>query len=236
MTALLELNRLHRGDCAQALPGPNRIDARWADYMLLEVLVTGLPPGEMVDIGDSGIQHLLAVAARKGVTLDIRPLRAPTPTPSAEQIASEVGCEVGQVAISRVCVAPLPRGFLKPIVCITAGCGEIALELLAAVAGEVEVRDATVREARDLLGCSPGLVSAFGHGRNVSVVMDRDLCGCQWVWAPTGLASAVIRISPGTLRMLSNATVAPVAKASRSAVIERFHGSADLRFGAGLAT
>jgi prolyl-tRNA editing enzyme YbaK/EbsC (Cys-tRNA(Pro) deacylase) len=125
---------------------------------------------------------------------------------------------------------------LKPIVCMTAGCGETALELLAAVAGEVEVRDATAGEARNLLGCSPGLVPAFGHGRNVAVVMDQDLCGYQWVWAPTGLASAVIRISPRTLRMLSNATVAPVARASRSALMERFDGSAGLRFGAGLAT
>jgi prolyl-tRNA editing enzyme YbaK/EbsC (Cys-tRNA(Pro) deacylase) len=186
----------------------------------------------MVDLGDPSIKHLLEVAARKGVSLDIRPLRAATPTPTPEQIASKVGCEVGQVAISRVCVAPLPRGILKSIVCLTAGRGEIALELLAAVAGEVEVREATTREARDLLNCSPGLVPAFGHGRNVSVVMDQDLCGYPWVWAPTGLDSAVIRISPRTLRMLSNATVAPVAKASRSALMERFDGSAGLRFGA----
>jgi prolyl-tRNA editing enzyme YbaK/EbsC (Cys-tRNA(Pro) deacylase) len=186
----------------------------------------------MVDLGDPGIQHLLAVAARKGVTLDIRRLRAPTQTPTAEQIASEVRCEVGQVATSRVCVAPQPGGFLKPIVCLTAGCGEIALELLAAVAGEVEARVATAREARDFLNCSPGLVPAFGHGRNVSVVMDRDLCGYQWVWVPTGLASAVIRISPRTLRMLTNATVASVTKTSTFTLMGSSDGSAGLRFGA----
>jgi prolyl-tRNA editing enzyme YbaK/EbsC (Cys-tRNA(Pro) deacylase) len=165
------------------------------------------------------------------VTLDIRPLRAQTRTPTAEEIASEVGCEIGQVATSRVCVAPLPRGYLKPIMCMTTGFGEIALELLAAVSGEVEARLATAREARDLLSCSPGLVPSFGHGRNVSVVMDQDLCGYQWVWAPSGLASAVIRMSPGTLRILSNATVAPVAKASRLAFVERIADGADLRFG-----
>jgi prolyl-tRNA editing enzyme YbaK/EbsC (Cys-tRNA(Pro) deacylase) len=200
--------------------------------MLLEVPVTALLSPEVVDLGDPGIQHLLAVAARKGVTLDIRPLRAQTPTPTAEQIASEVGCETGQVATSCVCVVPLPRGFLKPIVCIAAGCGEIALELLAAVSGEVEIRVATAREARNLLNCSPGLAPAFGHSRNVSVVMDRDLCGYQWVWAPTGSSSTILRVRPGTLRMLSNATVAPVTKASRAVLVGRLDGSAGLRFGA----
>ena len=204
--------------------------------MLFEVLVTGLLSHEIVDLGDPMIQHLLAVAAQKGVTLDIWPLRAPTSTPTAEQIASEVGCEVGQVATSRVCVAPTPGGFLKPVVCMTAGFGEIALELLAAVSGEVEARVATAREARDLLNCSPGLVPAFGHGRNVSVVMDRDLCGYPWVWAPTGLAFAVLRILPGTLRMLSNATVAPVTTASRVRLMERLDGSANLRLGTDLGT
>ena len=102
--------------------------------------MTRLPSREMVDLGDPMIRRLLAVAARKGVTLDIRPLRGPTPTITAEQIASEVGCEVGQIVSSRLCVAPLPRGTLKPIVCLTAGRGEIAHELLAAVAGVVEVR------------------------------------------------------------------------------------------------
>jgi prolyl-tRNA editing enzyme YbaK/EbsC (Cys-tRNA(Pro) deacylase) len=115
---------------------------------------------------------------------------------------------------------------------MTAGCGEIALELVAAVTGEVEVRVATTREARDLFNLSPGLVPAFGYRRDVSVVMDRDLGGYQWVWAPTGLASAVFRISPSTLRMLSNATVAPVVTTSRVRSVEGFDGSAVLGFGA----
>jgi prolyl-tRNA editing enzyme YbaK/EbsC (Cys-tRNA(Pro) deacylase) len=199
--------------------------------VLLEVLVTGSLSRETVDHGDPRIQHLLVVAAQKGVTLDIRPLRSPMLTPPIEEVASEVGCDVGQVVNSRVCVAPRPGGLLKPIVCMTVGDSEIALELLAAVAGEVETRVATVREARDLLTCSPGLAPAFGHGRNVSVVMDRDLGGYQWVWAPTGLAFAILRISPRTLRMLSNATVAPVTKVSRVRSMGSLDGSASLRFG-----
>jgi len=215
---------------APKLSLPQSGSTRDGPILPLEVLVTGLLSHEVIDLGDARIHHLLTVAAQRGVTLDIRPLRASTPTP-AEQIASEVGCEVGQVATSRLCVAPLPRGGLKPIVCMTSGAGDVALELLAAVAGEVEVRYATVREVRDLLNCSPGMVPAFGHGRTVSVVMDRDLCGYQWVWVPI-LDFAVLRIPPRTLRMLSNANVAPVTKVSRVRSMESVDGSAGLRFGA----
>ena len=182
--------------------------------------MTGLLSPEAVDIGDPRIQQLQAAAARKGVTLDLRPLRPSTRTPTVEQIASEVGCEVGQVVSSSLCLAPLPRGLWRPVVCMTAG------------RGEVEVRVATMREALDLFACSPGLMPAFGYGRDVSVVMDQDLGGCQWVWAPTGLASAVFRISPSTLRMLSNAIVAPVVMTSKVRSVEGFEGSAVLGFGA----
>ena len=194
--------------------------------------MSGLLSPEAVDFGDPRIRQLQAVAARKGVTLDLRPLRPSTRTPTVEQIASEVGCEVGQVVSSSLCLAPLPRGLWRPVVCMTAGRGEVALELLAAVTGEVEVRVATMREALDLFACSPGLMPAFGYGRDVSVVMDQDLGGCQWVWAPTGLASAVFRISPSTLRMLSNAIVAPVVMTSKVRSVEGFEGSAVLGFGA----
>ena len=194
--------------------------------------MTGLLSPEAVDFGDPRIQQLQVAAARKGVTLDLRHLRPATHNPTVEQIALEMGCEVGQVVSSSLCLAPLPHGLMRPIVCLTAGCGEIAIELLAAVSGEVDVRVATAREARDVFNCLPGLVPAFGHGRDVSVVMDRDLGGYQWVWAPTGSASAVFRISPSTLRMLSNATVAPVVTTSRTRSVEGFDGAAVLGFGA----
>ena len=44
--------------------------------------------------------------------------------------------------------------------------------------------------------------------------MDQDLCAYQWIWAAAGTDSAIFRVTPRTLRMLSNAVVAPVATAS----------------------
>jgi prolyl-tRNA editing enzyme YbaK/EbsC (Cys-tRNA(Pro) deacylase) len=86
--------------------------------------------------------------------------------------------------------------------------------LLAAVTGEVAIRAAGSREARKLTGHSIGAIAPFGHGREVRILMDQDLCAYQWIWVAAGTDSAVFRVAPRTLRMLSNAVVAPVATAS----------------------
>ena len=42
--------------------------------------------------------------------------------------------------------------------------------------------------------------------------MDPDLGRCRTVWAAAGTATAVFPVSPGALRVLSNAFVAPIAE------------------------
>ena len=85
------------------------------------------------------------------------------------------------------------------------------LAALSAVTGEVAIRLANATETYDLTGYSTGGTPPFGYGRDVRVFMDQDLCGYPWVWAAAGTATAVFRISPRTLRMLSNAFVVPLA-------------------------
>jgi hypothetical protein len=63
--------------------------------VLVGVLVTGLSSREMVDLGDPRIQHLQAVAARNALTLDVWPRRPSTRSPTAQEMASEVGREAG---------------------------------------------------------------------------------------------------------------------------------------------
>jgi prolyl-tRNA editing enzyme YbaK/EbsC (Cys-tRNA(Pro) deacylase) len=91
---------------------------------------------------------------------------------------------------------------------------QVDLALLAAVSGEVAIRPASAREARDLTGYSMDGVPPIGHGRDVRILMDQDLCAYQWIWATAGTDTAIFRVAPRTLRMLANAVVAPVAAAS----------------------
>jgi prolyl-tRNA editing enzyme YbaK/EbsC (Cys-tRNA(Pro) deacylase) len=166
----------------------------------------------VADLSHPAIQRVVDVASRKGVALDIRVFSGSTRT--AQETALTVDAEVGQIVNSLVFVAPRPEGRLASFVCLFSGRNQVDLPLLAAVTGEVAIRQATAREARDLTGYAVGAIPPFGHGRDVRILMDQDLCGYQWIWASAGTDGAVFRVGPKTLRILANAIVAPLAAAS----------------------
>jgi prolyl-tRNA editing enzyme YbaK/EbsC (Cys-tRNA(Pro) deacylase) len=169
-------------------------------------------PRDMTVLLHPATQRVVGVASRKGVALDIRVV--PSSTRTAADAARTLDADLGQIVRSLVFVAPRADGRLASTVCLVSGRNQVDLRQLAAVVGEVALRAASAREARDLTGFAVGGIPPFGHGRDVRVVMDQDLCQYQWVWAAAGTDTAAFRVAPRTLRMLSNAVVAPVAGAS----------------------
>lgn len=164
------------------------------------------------------VQRVLDAALRKGVTLSIVAFDESTHT--AEQAAAAVGASIGQIVKSLVFVATDADGELEPIVCLVSGVNRVDLARLAAVTGEADIRRATAREANDLTGFVIGGIPPIGHSRPVRVVMDPDLGRYPTVWAAAGLSTAVFEVPPATLRILSNAMVAPIAEERRQADIE----------------
>jgi len=79
---------------------------------------------------------------------------------------------------------------------------------------------ASAREAHYLTGFAIGGIPPIGHERSVRVIMDPDLGLYPVVWAAAGLATAVFPVPPATLRILSNATVAPIAEARPASDLE----------------
>jgi prolyl-tRNA editing enzyme YbaK/EbsC (Cys-tRNA(Pro) deacylase) len=159
-------------------------------------------------VNHPGIQRVLDAAARKGVTLDVTVFDQSTHT--AQDAATALGVELGQIVKSLVFVAPSPDGALDPIVCLVSGPNRVDISRLAVVTGERDIRRATAREADELTGFSIGGIPPFGHSRPARVVMDPDLGVFPVVWAAAGLPTAVFPVPPGTLRTLSNAMVAPI--------------------------
>jgi prolyl-tRNA editing enzyme YbaK/EbsC (Cys-tRNA(Pro) deacylase) len=96
----------------------------------------------------------------------------------------------------------------------------VDLARLAAVTGEPDIRRATAVEAKELTGYTIGGIPPIGHAPGLRVVMDPDLGRFQTVWAAAGTATAVFPVPPGTLRMLSNAHVAPICEARRATDVE----------------
>jgi prolyl-tRNA editing enzyme YbaK/EbsC (Cys-tRNA(Pro) deacylase) len=160
-------------------------------------------------------QRVVDAASRKGVTLDVRLFDASTHT--AADAAAAVGAELGQIVKSLVFVSPEEGGGLEPILCLVSGANRVDIARLAAVTGEPDVRRATANETRELTGFTIGGIPPIGHPRKIRVFMDPDLGRFQVVWAAAGTASAVFPVPPATLRMLSNAVVAPICEERRQA-------------------
>jgi prolyl-tRNA editing enzyme YbaK/EbsC (Cys-tRNA(Pro) deacylase) len=163
------------------------------------------------------IQRVLDAAARKGVTLEVTIFDESTHT--ASEAAAAVGAELGQIVKSLVFVIPTDDR-PEPVLCLVAGHNRVDIARLAAVASAPDIRRATAREAHDLTGFSIGGIPPIGHQRPVRTIMDPDLGRYPVVWAAAGLATAVFPVPPGTLRILSNATVAPIAEERTAADLE----------------
>lgn len=171
------------------------------------------------------IRRVLAAASRKGIDLDIVVFDESTHT--AQEAALAVGGELGQIVKSLVFVAPADAG-PEPIVCLVSGQNRVDVARLAAVTGEPELRRATAREANELTGFVIGGIPPIGFDRPVRVIMDPDLGRYETVWAAAGLPTAVFEVPPATLRILANATVAPISEERRAADVEAESGSGDV--------
>jgi prolyl-tRNA editing enzyme YbaK/EbsC (Cys-tRNA(Pro) deacylase) len=160
-------------------------------------------------------QRVIDAAARKGVTLDVHLFTESTHT--AEEAAATVGAELGQIVKSLVFVVPTDAGGLEPVLCLVSGPNRVDLARLAAVTGDPDIRRASANEAKEITGFTIGGIPPIGYGRAMRVVMDPDLGRFQVVWAAAGTATAVFPVPPATLRMLSNAHVAPICEERRQA-------------------
>ncbi len=150
-------------------------------------------------------------ALRKGVEIEI--VTFPESTHTALDAARALGAELGQIVKSLVFAAPADDDALEPVLALVSGANRVDVARLAAVVGEPRLRRATAREADAMTGFVIGGIPPIGFGRPARVVMDPDLGRYPVVWAAAGTPNAVFAVPPGTLRVLADAVVAPVAEA-----------------------
>jgi prolyl-tRNA editing enzyme YbaK/EbsC (Cys-tRNA(Pro) deacylase) len=170
----------------------------------------------------AAIRRVREAAERKGIALEVSFSES---THTAEDAAAALGAELGQIVKSLVFVVPgNDGGALEPVLCLVSGVNRVDIARLAAVIGESSIRRASAREANDLTGFTIGGIPPIGHAKPLRVVMDPDLGRYETVWAAAGLPNAVFPVPPATLRILSNATVAPIAEVVRQADLEAARG------------
>ena len=129
--------------------------------------------------------------------------RFPEGTKTAQDAARAIGCDVGQIVKSLVFMADG-----RPLLALTSGANRVDLERLGEAASSGEVRRATPEEARKATGFAVGGTPPFGHAKQVTAFIDRDLLGYQEVWAAAGTPDAVFPLSPAELQRTAKAQVA----------------------------
>jgi prolyl-tRNA editing enzyme YbaK/EbsC (Cys-tRNA(Pro) deacylase) len=152
---------------------------------------------------------VLDAAARKGVTIEVVTFDESTHT--AVEAAAAVGAELGQIVKSLVFEVPARTG-RDQYLCQVGAHNRVDLARLAAVTQAPDLRRATAREARELTGFSIGGIPPIGFERPIRAIMDPDLGRYPEVWAAAGLETTVFAVPPGTLRILADATVVPIAE------------------------
>jgi prolyl-tRNA editing enzyme YbaK/EbsC (Cys-tRNA(Pro) deacylase) len=159
---------------------------------------------------DPAVARVVDAASRKGVEIEVRIFAESTHT--AADAAAAVGADIGQIVKSLVFLAPRAEGPPEGLIALVSGPNRVDVARLAAVSGEPHVRRASADEARELTGFVIGGIPPIGHDRPMRVLMDPDLGRFPTVWAAAGLPTAVFEVPPATLRVLANATVAPITE------------------------
>ena len=137
-----------------------------------------------------------------GLKVDVRYMESSTAT--AQEAATVLGCEQGQIAKSLVFVADG-----DPVVCVASGAHRVDMDLLADTLDVAEIRQASPDEVRAATGYCVGGVPPFGH--DLPVVMDEDLLQHDRVWAAGGDGHSLFDVDPRRLAECTHARVARVA-------------------------
>ena len=156
--------------------------------------------------GNGGsIDRVSAAAAAAGLDIEIRRMGASTRT--AEEAATQCGCDVGQIVKSLIFQGEQSgRLFLF----LLSGASRLDLAKAASLAGE-PLKRADPRQIRDETGFAIGGVSPIGHRIAIPAFAEAALLGFDRVWAAAGAHDAVFAAEPGALIKAANATLADLA-------------------------
>lgn len=129
----------------------------------------------------------------------------PTSTRTAQQAAEAIGCEVAQIAKSLIFRTTAGNAVLV----IASGRNRVDEHKIAAALGE-PIGKADAEFVRRATGFAIGGVPPVGHLHPLRTLIDRTLFDHAEIWAAAGTPNAVFRLAPGTLRRITDGTVADI--------------------------
>ncbi len=127
----------------------------------------------------------------------------PQSTRTAQDAATAVGCDVGQIVKSLIFRVEEND---EPVLALVSGNNRVDMVKLAAVgAGNLAKADAEF--VRACTGFAIGGIPPFGHDRDMRTFIDEDLLGYDRVWAAAGTPNAVFELDPAALPPLTSGVI-----------------------------
>jgi prolyl-tRNA editing enzyme YbaK/EbsC (Cys-tRNA(Pro) deacylase) len=121
-------------------------------------------------------------------------------TPTAEDAARAVGCELGQIVKSLVFVCDA-----RPVLVMVPGDRRADREKIRQAAGSGYARIAGTEEVKDATGFEPGAVAPFPLPSVQQVFIERTLLQHKTVWIGAGSPNHMAALGPGELQRLGRA-------------------------------
>jgi Cys-tRNA(Pro) deacylase len=145
--------------------------------------------------------------AARAAGLEITTKRFPEGTKTAQDAASAIGVEVGQI------VKSLVFGVDDEIVmALVSGSNQLDEKKLAAAAGGSKCKRVDADAVRAATGFPIGGVPPLGLATRLRVFIDPDLLQYEEVWAAAGTWNDVFAIEPGALQRATNGAVSNIKR------------------------
>ena len=127
-------------------------------------------------------------------------------TPTAQDAAEAVGCELGQIVKSLVfdCDG-------RPVVAMVPGDRRADARKVALAAGAEKARIVPAGGVEEVTGFAPGAVAPFPLAQVDLVFLDRRLLGHDRVWVGAGSTRHMAGLAPAELVRVARATQADIA-------------------------
>jgi Cys-tRNA(Pro) deacylase len=146
------------------------------------------------------VRRVLDAAARLGMAIE--PVTFPDGTRTAQDAASAIGVQVGQIVKSLIFAVDG-----EIVLAYVSGANQLDETKLASAAGGATCSRVDADTVRDATGYPIGGVPPFGHTTQLRVFIDPDLLQYGEVWAAAGTWTDVFGMSPEELVRASDGVV-----------------------------
>jgi Cys-tRNA(Pro) deacylase len=150
---------------------------------------------------------LRVIEAGRSLGLNIAVRRFPEGTKTAQDAATSIGVQVGQIVKSLVFAVDG-----EIVMAYVSGANQLDEKKLAAAAGGTKCSRVDADAVREATGFPIGGVPPFGHTTALRIFIDPDLLKYDEVWAAAGTWNDVFPINPNDLQRVTDGVVVEVKR------------------------